>query len=81
VGSGLTDRAIAVLSSRLDRLTRPGPVTEVPAQRGPRPITWVEPEVVVEVEYGSVTGDRILRHPVYRGLRADKSARDAVWAG
>jgi bifunctional non-homologous end joining protein LigD len=40
--------------------------------------TWVEPELVVEVEYGSWAPDGLLRHPVYAGLRDDKAAVDVV---
>ena len=35
-------------------------------------VTWVEPRVVVEVEYAEWTADGRLRHLTYRGRRADK---------
>jgi bifunctional non-homologous end joining protein LigD len=79
-GSGLSDLALATLSSRLRPLRQPGPATEVPIERGQRAVTWVRPEVVVEVEYGSVTSEGVLRHPVFRGIRADKAPDEAVWA-
>lgn len=41
------------------------------------PVTWVEPEVVCEVKYTEMTEDGILRHPVFLGLRIDKSAKEA----
>jgi bifunctional non-homologous end joining protein LigD len=37
-----------------------------------RSFTWVKPELVCEVTYAEWTADRHLRHPVFKGLRADK---------
>src|SRR5207237_593913 len=33
---------------------------------------WVRPKLVAEVAFTEWTGDRRIRHPVFRGLRADK---------
>jgi bifunctional non-homologous end joining protein LigD len=38
----------------------------------------VEPVLVADVEFGEWTGDGILRHPSYCGLRDDKDPRDVV---
>jgi bifunctional non-homologous end joining protein LigD len=38
--------------------------------------TWVTPRLVGEVRYSEWTGDGHLRHPVWRGLRPDKVAKD-----
>jgi bifunctional non-homologous end joining protein LigD len=40
-------------------------------------VRWVEPEVVVEVEFASWTGDGRLRHPVFHGVRTDKRVDEA----
>jgi len=37
-------------------------------------VRWVEPELVVEVSFGEWTHDGHVRHPVYLGLREDKTA-------
>lgn len=75
VGSGLTD----VERSRLENLfvvTDNPPFAEVPPLDR-RPV-WVEPTVVVEVEYGEWPVDGQLRHPVYRGLRIDRDPADVT---
>ena len=41
-----------------------------------RGVVWVEPRLVVEVEFTTWTSDGILRHPSFQGLRTDKPARD-----
>ena len=40
--------------------------------------TWVRPRLVGEVQFGEWTPDGRLRHPVWRGLRADKTVKDVV---
>lgn len=39
---------------------------------------WVRPSLVVEVAFGEWTPDKRIRHAVFRGVRADKPARDIV---
>jgi bifunctional non-homologous end joining protein LigD len=41
--------------------------------------TWVEPEVVCEVEFLQMTKVGKLRAPSFKGLRPDKGPADAVW--
>jgi bifunctional non-homologous end joining protein LigD len=75
VGSGLDDRYRRLLAGRLH--ARPNcPFDEVPVLL--KPPSWVEPEVVVEVDYGSWPIDGLIRHPVLAGLRLDKDPADVV---
>ena len=41
------------------------------------PVTWVEPRIVCAIKFTEMTDEGILRHPVFLGLRIDKSAREA----
>jgi len=77
VGTGFDEDELArvarLLSARA-RGTSPLDVT-------PRAVTrahWVEPTLVAEVRFTEWTGDGMLRHPVYLGLRDDKKARAVV---
>jgi bifunctional non-homologous end joining protein LigD len=38
------------------------------------PVTWVEPVLVSNIKFSEITQGGILRHPVFMGLRVDKSA-------
>jgi bifunctional non-homologous end joining protein LigD len=82
VGSGLSAASTRQLSSALVPLRRDvPPVAQLPALVGRRAVTWVEPQVVVEVEYAGLSSEGRLRHPVFLGVRSDKTAADAVWEG
>ncbi len=37
---------------------------------------WVHPKIVCEVSYTEITGDGVMRHPSFEGIREDKSAKD-----
>jgi bifunctional non-homologous end joining protein LigD len=76
VGSGLSARSSASIKKMLRERSTP-PVPGVPRPTGGRHVRWVEPEVVVEVAFAAWTGDRRLRHPVYRGVRDDKRVEEA----
>jgi len=79
VGSGFTDRDLDRLRERVDALAADeNPLVGVPREDS-RDATWVSPQLVGEVEYGEVTPDGRLRHPVWRGWRLDKSPAEVRW--
>jgi len=73
VGTGFSDAALEVLQPRLDALAADHSpfAPEVPREHA-RGAHWVRPELVGEVAYGELTRDGRLRHPTWRGVRADK---------
>ena len=56
------------------------PFLDVPREDA-RDAHWVKPSLVGEVTYGELTEPGRLRHPVWRGLRPDKSPDEVVWEG
>jgi bifunctional non-homologous end joining protein LigD len=79
VGSGFNDRQLDEIGARLEKLARKtSPLIDVPREDA-RDAHWVSPSLVGEVTYGELTGPGRLRHPVWRGLRPDKSPADVVW--
>ncbi len=54
---------------------------QAPLWGAPRDLVWVEPRLVCEVEYLEMTPGGGLRHPVYKGLRRDKDARECIFRG
>ena len=74
VGTGFDDAALDRLESMLKPLRRTtSPFTNELPREASRDAVWVTPKVVGEVAYGEWTRDERLRHPVWRGLRPDKS--------
>jgi bifunctional non-homologous end joining protein LigD len=72
VGSGFDTAELKYLVSELDPLAREdSPFT---GRQPPRGAHFAEPQLVCEVEFTEWTTDGLLRHPVYKGLRADKPA-------
>jgi bifunctional non-homologous end joining protein LigD len=79
VGTGFSDSVLRMLTRRLDVLRRPdspfdGPVPPEYA----RPAVWVEPRLVIDVEFHRWTRAGRMRAPAYRGLRDDKDPADVV---
>jgi bifunctional non-homologous end joining protein LigD len=74
VGTGFSTTEMQRLLARLEPLrTKKATVALPPEERRRKDIVWVRPVLVAEVEYGTRTADRILRHAVYKGLRMDKT--------
>jgi DNA ligase D-like protein (predicted ligase) len=73
VGSGLNARTVTTLQGLLSQLRMAGPPRFAAPVVPPPRIQWVEPLVVCEVEYLELTPELRLRHPVWRGLRPDRS--------
>jgi bifunctional non-homologous end joining protein LigD len=74
VGSGFTEAARTDLLARMGRLGRATSPFVGPLPAGlVRESAWVSPKVVGEVRFSEWTPDGHLRHPVWRGLRPDKS--------
>lgn len=82
VGTGFTDRALKVLEHELKPHVRPTtPFTEpLPALYRRTPV-FVEPAMVVDIEYREQTDEGFLRHPSYKGVRIDKSPVDVNTGG
>ena len=74
VGSGFDARTLEQLQSRLAPLKRRScPFADKPELNNPT--TWVEPQLVAEVQFQEWTGDGHLRAPVFLRLRDDIDAR------
>jgi bifunctional non-homologous end joining protein LigD len=80
VGTGFTAKMLVDLRAKLDRLE----VARSPFEPEPRRawtgpgVHWVKPVLVAEIAFTEWTADGRLRHPSFKGLRADKPAASVV---
>lgn len=69
VGGGFTEALLADVRKRLK------PQAKCPFKTTPKgntQVTWVKPLLVAEVKFSEWTSDRIMRQPIFLGLRDDK---------
>ncbi|MBN1236917.1 MAG: DNA ligase D, partial [Gammaproteobacteria bacterium] len=78
VGGGFGADDLKDIASRLKNARAAAPPEDAETVAGAR---WIEPAVVVEVAYKSRSANGRLRHPVFVGLRADKSPEDCWLPG
>jgi bifunctional non-homologous end joining protein LigD len=80
VGTGFDGAALAGVHALLAPLERDESPFANHGRRGRRPagVHWVEPELVCEIAFAEWTGEGILRHPVFQGLREDRSPAEVV---
>jgi bifunctional non-homologous end joining protein LigD len=90
VGTGFNETSLRALHRELEKIRVPNcPFVNLPEKKGDRyspgltasemrKCHWVQPKLVVQLRYTEWTRDAKLRHPVYLGLRHDKSAWEVV---
>ena len=79
VGSGFTDDALAAFQQALDSIVVDASpfADEVPVARG-KHATFVEPRLVIEVQFSEWTRSGTLRPPSYKALRSDLAPAEVV---
>jgi bifunctional non-homologous end joining protein LigD len=90
IGTGFTEASLRSLHRKLKELAIPNcPFANLPEKKGSRyspgltvaemrKCHWVEPKLVCQIKFTEWTRDGKLRHPVFLGLREDKSPREVV---
>ena len=76
-GTGFSDKQLAELRSRFEKIKRDDPacIGPIPKEKG---VIWLEPRLVCEVEFTERTHDGLLRQPVFLRERDDKRPEECV---
>jgi len=73
VGGGFNEKLLKQIYSKMVRLVRKScPFKDEPHPNAP--VVWIQPKLVCEVAFTEWTKDKILRQPIFQGMRTDKSA-------
>jgi bifunctional non-homologous end joining protein LigD len=76
-GGGFTDASLKEIKNKLKPLIRKtSPFKTVPKTNSP--VKWITPSIVCEVSFSEWTGEGVMRHPIFEGLREDKDAKEVV---
>jgi bifunctional non-homologous end joining protein LigD len=79
VGTGFSDQQLQAWRQTLDGMAAAMPPGVLVAGEPLDPsIRWVQPDLVVEVQFVGWSGSGRVRHAVFLGLRADKAARQVI---
>lgn len=74
-GTGFTEKGQADVYKKMKSLvTKKCPFPIKPKTN--MPCTWVKPKLVCEIKFGEWTQEKIMRIPVFLGIREDKNPRD-----
>lgn len=77
VGTGFTDTSL----KNIYNLLKKNKVDVMPFKKKPldsKNATWVKPILVAEIEFTQWTKKNFLRHPSFKGLRSNKSAKNVI---
>lgn len=75
VGTGFNVKTLTTLKRILKQIETDESPFDISSPRG-KDIHWVKPERVCEVSFAQWTSEKILRAPVFHGLREDKPAKE-----
>ncbi len=76
-GGGFDDKGLKAMYDKL----KPLETDKSPFEHKPKtnmPVTWVKPELVVEVKFSEWTKDGLMRQPIVLGLAQDKKPAEVV---
>ncbi len=77
VGTGFTAASLKTIYSLLSKhITKKMPFTQQPPAS--KDAVWVKPVIVAEIEFTEWTNAGTLRHPSFKGIRADKPVKNVT---
>lgn len=75
VGTGFNEATMAELAKKFSSRQRAGPPKGFNPLKKIKDVQWLSPTMACEIKYANVTGEGILRAPVFLRIRTDKTAK------
>lgn len=75
VGTGFNEATLKDLKKKLSYIYQHESPFDLKSPSG-KTIHWVEPEMIVEINFSNWTNEKILRNPVFLGVRTDKNHKE-----
>jgi bifunctional non-homologous end joining protein LigD len=76
-GGGFDEKGLKQMDALLQPLVQPHSPFKGKLKTD-MPVTWIRPDLVCEVEFAEWTNERLMRQPVFLGLREDKDPKEVV---
>jgi len=77
VGTGFSRQTLKEIKEKVRKFEQARSAFDLNSPKG-KDIHWLKPKLVAEVSFTEWTGEKSLRHPVFVGLREDKSSSEIV---
>ena len=74
-GGGFTDSLLASTLKIIKPLIQTESPFDVPIKTNEK-VTWLKPQLVCEISFAEWTSEGHMRHPIFKGMRNDKKAKD-----
>ena len=75
-GTGFTQKSRRLIRNQLEEVRRSASPFQAMPAAAKRGVTWVEPNLVAQVNFATWTADNLLRQASFKGLREDKEATE-----
>lgn len=76
VGTGFSDTTFDKILQKIEKLSQKKSSFQVNSPKKSRDILWLKPKLIAEIEFKNWTSHKLIRQPIFCGLREDKKSTE-----